>query len=65
MPLLIEKHGGKYRGRDGDSQVLEGNWSPSRLIILEFPDREAALALSMIRAELYTNIGAFLWQTES
>ena len=44
VPALIEKHRGKYRVRGGDSQVLEGRWSPSRLIILEFPDREAALA---------------------
>ncbi len=44
VPALIEKHGGKYRVRGGDSQVLEGSWLPSRLIILEFPSREAALA---------------------
>lgn len=44
VPALIEKHRGRYRVRGGDSQVLEGRWSPSRLIVLEFPDREAALA---------------------
>jgi len=44
VPALIEKHGGKYCVRTGESQVLEGNWTPSRLVILEFPDREAALA---------------------
>lgn len=44
VPALIEKHRGRYRVRGGDAQVLEGTWSPSRLIILEFPDREAALA---------------------
>lgn len=44
VPALIEKHRGKYRVRGGDSQVLEGSWSPSRLIVLEFPDRDAALA---------------------
>ena len=44
VPALIEKHGGKYRVRGGDARVLEGHWSPSRLIVLEFPDREAALA---------------------
>lgn len=42
VPVLIEKYGGEYRVRGGDSQVLEGSWLPSRLIILEFPDREAA-----------------------
>jgi uncharacterized protein (DUF1330 family) len=44
VPALIAKHGGKYRVRGGDSQVLEGAWSPSRLIVIEFPSREAALA---------------------
>ena len=44
VPPLIEKHGGRYRVRGGDTQVLEGEWTPSRLIVLEFPDRAAALA---------------------
>ena len=44
VPALIAKHGGKYRVRGGDFEVLEGRWSPDRLVVLEFPDREAALA---------------------
>ena len=44
VPALIERHGGKYRVRGGDFEVLEGPWSPDRLVVLEFPDREAALA---------------------
>jgi len=44
VPALIAKHGGKYRVRGGESLVLEGRWSPSRFIVLEFPDRQAALA---------------------
>lgn len=44
VPDLIEKHGGKYRVRGGESTVLEGSWTPSRLIVLEFPSREVALA---------------------
>ena len=44
VPALIEKHGGVYRVRGGDAQTLEGDWSPQRVIVLEFPDREAALA---------------------
>jgi uncharacterized protein (DUF1330 family) len=44
VPTLIAKHGGKYRVRSGDARVLEGNWSPSRLIVLEFPSRAAAMA---------------------
>ena len=44
VPALVAKHGGRYRVRGGECEVLEGTWSPSRLILLEFPDREAALA---------------------
>lgn len=44
VPAVIEKHGGTYRVRGGDCEVLEGNWSPSRLVIIEFPDRAAAIA---------------------
>ena len=44
VPALIEKHRGKYRVRGGDFRVLEGSWSPSRFIVLEFPTRDAAIA---------------------
>ena len=45
VPALIEKHGGRYCVRGGDPEVLEGGWTPSRFIVLEFPNREAAMAL--------------------
>ena len=44
VPALIERHGGAYRVRGGSSRVLEGAWTPSRFIVLEFPSRDAALA---------------------
>jgi uncharacterized protein (DUF1330 family) len=44
VPVLIAKHGGRYRVRGGETTVLEGGWSPDRLVVLEFPDRAAALA---------------------
>jgi uncharacterized protein (DUF1330 family) len=44
VPALIEKHGGEYRVRGGETQVLEGQWIPDRLVVLEFPDRDAAMA---------------------
>ncbi len=44
VPALIEKHGGKYIVRGGDPSVIEGDWSPLRLIVVEFADREAFLA---------------------
>jgi uncharacterized protein (DUF1330 family) len=39
VPGLIEKHGGKYLVRSEEHEVLEGNWTPARLIIFQFPDR--------------------------
>jgi uncharacterized protein (DUF1330 family) len=40
-PRLIEKHGGRYIVRGGDFEVVEGQWRPTRLVLLEFPDRGA------------------------
>jgi uncharacterized protein (DUF1330 family) len=38
----IEKHGGRYLARGGATTVLEGGWQPHRVVVLEFPDVEAA-----------------------
>ena len=40
VPAVIEKYGGRYLVRGGASEVLEGEWQPSRLIVLEFPDMD-------------------------
>ena len=37
----IEAAGGKYLARGGPHTVYEGAWSPYRLVLLEFPSREA------------------------
>ena len=39
-----EIFGAKYLARGGASQVLEGDWEPHRLVIVEFPDMSALLA---------------------
>lgn len=36
--------GGKYLARGGRTEVLEGDWQPNRLVILEFPTAEQAKA---------------------
>ena len=41
VPALIAKHGGKYLVRGGKFEVLEGEWQPNRLVVLQFPDRQA------------------------
>ena len=33
----VHKYGGKYIVRGGKTEVLEGNWKPKRIVILEFP----------------------------
>jgi len=38
----VEKYDGRFLARGGAVGVLEGTWSPSRLIIIEFPSVERA-----------------------
>src|ERR1700722_13908079 len=42
VPSTIEKHGGRYLARGGVIDIMEGDWSPQAIVIVEFPDREAA-----------------------
>ena len=37
----IEAAGGKYLARGGSHTVYEGDWTPYRLVLMEFPSREA------------------------
>ena len=41
-PEAVHAGGGRFVVRGGELAVLEGDWKPSRLVILEFPDLEAA-----------------------
>ena len=42
VPGTIEKYGGRYLARGGRVEVLEGDLTPGRTIILEFPTFEDA-----------------------
>lgn len=42
IPHFIEKHGGKYIVQGMVPEKMEGEWSPERLVILEFPSNNAA-----------------------
>ena len=44
VPASIARYGGRYVVRGGQTETLEGRWSPKRVVILEFPDRAAAKA---------------------
>lgn len=41
-PGLIAKFGGKFIVRGGETETLEGGWSPPRIVVIEFPDMAAA-----------------------
>ena len=41
-PPAIAAYGGKYLARGGKSELLEGNWEPGRVVILEFESIEKA-----------------------
>lgn len=43
-PPSIAAFGGRYIARGGKTETLEGDWSPNRIVILEFPDFEKARA---------------------
>jgi uncharacterized protein (DUF1330 family) len=41
-PPAVAAAGGRFIARGGELAVLEGDWQPKRLVLLEFPDLEAA-----------------------
>ena len=40
----VAAHGGRFVVRGGPVEALEGDWGPLRIVVMEFPDREAARA---------------------
>jgi uncharacterized protein (DUF1330 family) len=52
---IAEKYGGVYRVRGGDMDLLETDlWTPTRMVIIEFPDMDAARAF--VDSEEYTPV---------
>jgi uncharacterized protein (DUF1330 family) len=41
VPATIAAYGGRYLARGGATEVLEGQWSPKRCVILEFPSMDS------------------------
>lgn len=50
-PATVAAFGGRYHFRGGNVQALEGSWEHDRMVVLEFPDKAAALA--WYESELY------------
>jgi uncharacterized protein (DUF1330 family) len=38
----VNAHGGKYIVRGGKTEVLEGDWEPKRIVVLEFESMDRA-----------------------
>ncbi len=38
---MIERFGGRYLTKGDAHRILEGDWRPERLVIIEFPDMAA------------------------
>lgn len=43
-PATVAQYGGRFLARGGTMEVLEGAWTPTRLVILEFPSLAQAKA---------------------
>jgi uncharacterized protein (DUF1330 family) len=41
VPPTIVASGGRFLARGGTLDVLEGNWTPKRLVLIEFPSMAA------------------------
>jgi uncharacterized protein (DUF1330 family) len=39
---VVAKHGGRFVARGGRLEILEGDYAPVRVVIIEFPDLGAA-----------------------
>jgi uncharacterized protein (DUF1330 family) len=44
VPASIAAYGGRYIARGGAIEPLEGDWSPKRMVIVEFPSLAQAKA---------------------
>ncbi len=42
VPPTIEKYGGRFVVRGGTVETKEGGWSPTRMVVIEFPSMEKA-----------------------
>ena len=42
VPGTLAKYGGRFVVRGGALQVVEGEWKPNRLVVIEFPSMQQA-----------------------
>lgn len=44
VQATLDAYGGRFRVRGGKTELLEGDWNPPRLVVLEFPSMDDARA---------------------
>ena len=42
VAMAVEAHGGRYLVRGGATEVIEGEWMPHRIVVVEFDNGEQA-----------------------
>ena len=42
IPAFIRRHGGRYVVQGVQPEVMEGDWQPERIVIIEFPSTDKA-----------------------
>ena len=42
IPEFIKKYSGRYLVQGVEPEVMEGDWKPERVVVLEFPSKEKA-----------------------
>ena len=40
-PASIARYGGRYLARGGHIETIEGSWTPTAIVIVEFPDADS------------------------
>ena len=62
-PATVRAYGGKYLARTQDIEVLEGAAEFDRMVVLEFPDKDAALA--WYHSQEYHHLRSARWEAAS
>ncbi|MXY59750.1 MAG: DUF1330 domain-containing protein [Chloroflexi bacterium] len=60
VPGTLEAYGGRFVVRGGASEVLEGEFQPKRVVVLEFPDMGALKA--WYDSDAYQGIVGIRWE---
>ena len=44
VPATVQQYGGRYLIRGGELEVAQGDWTPDRLVVIEFDSKDQAKA---------------------